>query len=202
MTREINPTLFALCATLLWVGTAHAQRFVNNGDGTLSDTTTGLMWELKTGTFGPNKATSNPHDVNRTFSWSVSGEKPDGTAFTDFLGTLNNGVSRDGRTTTGCFANHCDWRLPSYFELRTIFNPSLPYCTGEIFGNACVDKAFFPTVAYDYWSATTLAPLRTYDKPDGAWPVDFSGQRATRNVATPIRKDGKLFVRAVRNDSR
>jgi hypothetical protein len=38
----------ALCATSLWVGAAEAQRYVDNGDGTVTDNTTHLMWEKKT----------------------------------------------------------------------------------------------------------------------------------------------------------
>lgn len=38
------------CALLVWVGAAHAQtgRYVDNGDGTITDKNTGLMWEKKT----------------------------------------------------------------------------------------------------------------------------------------------------------
>lgn len=50
--RKASLTVIA-CAMLLVVGTALAQaedRFIDNGDGTISDTQTGLMWEQKTGT--------------------------------------------------------------------------------------------------------------------------------------------------------
>jgi hypothetical protein len=57
------------------------------------------------------------HGLDRTST------APDGNAFTDFLTKLNDLVygeaphSTDG---TGCFAGHCDWRLPNAAELRTI----------------------------------------------------------------------------------
>lgn len=50
--RKINLTLFVLCATLLWVGAAQTQRYIDNGDGTITDTSTNLMREKKTGTVG------------------------------------------------------------------------------------------------------------------------------------------------------
>jgi hypothetical protein len=46
--RKTSLTVAAVCATLLWAGVAHAQRFTDNGDGTVTDHQTGLMWEKKT----------------------------------------------------------------------------------------------------------------------------------------------------------
>jgi len=41
------------CVLLLSVGTAQAQRYIDNRDSTLSDTKTGLMWEKKTAPSNP-----------------------------------------------------------------------------------------------------------------------------------------------------
>jgi hypothetical protein len=92
----------------------------------VSDLNTGLIWEKKTGTVGtPNP--SDMHDVNNTYNWSTGpGDNflADGTAFTSFLATLNNGVAAPSNSgpshISGCFANHCDWRLPSILELQGI----------------------------------------------------------------------------------
>jgi hypothetical protein len=46
--RKTSLTVAAVCATLLWPGVAHAQRFTDNGDGTVTDHQTGLMWEKNT----------------------------------------------------------------------------------------------------------------------------------------------------------
>src|SRR6059058_1782366 len=54
-------------------------RFVDNGDGTVTDNQTGLQWEQKVA------VSSCLHCVNDTYIWSSSGTAPDGTAFTSFL---------------------------------------------------------------------------------------------------------------------
>ena len=150
-------------------------RFVDNGDGTVTDNQTGLQWEQKTDD-------GTVHDKDNTYSWCVgtfpncndSSNPPDGTAFTSFLATLNRGatgvgncVSSDGSTQTGGFDNHCDWRLPTIAELRTIMDTGVAGCGS---GNPCIDQTVFgPTVASSYWSATTYAP-----SPGVAWDVGFN----------------------------
>ena len=76
-------------------------RFIDNGDGTVSDTTTGLMWEKKT-------TDGSVHDVTKTFTWSTGDNNCDGTAKTAFLDLLND-VADSGAP---CFTGYCDWRLP------------------------------------------------------------------------------------------
>ena len=65
-------------------------RFFDNGDGTVSDTLTGLMWEKKD-SLGGGANLSNPHDADNTYTWNTlfGGTTPNGTAFTDFLDKLN-----------------------------------------------------------------------------------------------------------------
>jgi len=114
-------------------------RFVDNGDGTVTDNQTGLEWEKKTDD-------STVHDKDNRYTWTSSGTDPDGTAFTDFLGELNDCESMDGATITGGFAGHCDWRLPTIVELQTIL--LAPYPCGT---SPCIDMTVFgPTVASYY----------------------------------------------------
>jgi hypothetical protein len=134
-----------------------APRFVDNGDGTVSDTQTGLMWEQKDDLGGI-------HDKDNQYSWSASTTEPDGTAFTTFLGTLNNSTSADGTAISGCFAGRCDWRLPTSAELQTIL--LAPFSCGT---NPCIDPIFGPTQPNLYWSGTTNSGI-TLD----AWAVRFS----------------------------
>jgi hypothetical protein len=72
-------------------------RFVDNGDGTITDRATCLVWEKKDNADGI-------HDLNKVYAWTSSGSARDGGLFTQFLATLNGG---------GGFAGHHDWRIPT-----------------------------------------------------------------------------------------
>ena len=99
-------------------GGCFATRYTHNGDGTVTDHQTGLQWETKTSS-DDIQDFANPHDADNTYPLSAvpGGTLPDGSAFTDFLVRLN-GASDDGSATlSGCFAGHCDWRLPTIGEL-------------------------------------------------------------------------------------
>lgn len=155
-------------------------RFVDNGDGTVSDTLTGLMWEKKTDD-------STIHDKDNVYSWSSSGTAPDGTVYTTFLATLNNCTSSDGTAISGGFSGHCDWRLPTSAELQTILLAPFPCATSP-----CIDQTIFgPTAADYYWSATTNA-----GGPMVAWVVFFGD-----GSVAPGSKTFSTVVRAVRGGS-
>lgn len=108
-------------------------RWTDNGDGTATDNKTGLTWELKTGAVGeelPRECglitgpveCSDLHDVQNAYrSATTGGSAPTGSVFSRFLTLLNRAVSEDGRSSTGCFAGHCDWRLPTFHELDVAF---------------------------------------------------------------------------------
>jgi hypothetical protein len=141
---------------------------VVNGDGTLTDHQTGLMWELKTSACGGEITC-----LNNYYTWGTGDNNPDGTLYTSFLATLNGGdytspsAGQDvSNGPTACFANHCDWRIPTIAELNTIIETSAPGCTT---GSPCIDPAFGPTQASGYWSSSSLAGF-----PNGAWFVNFS----------------------------
>jgi len=164
-------------------GTAHEAtaanphiRFVDNGNGTITDNQTGLVWEKKLAEDG------SIHSVNNGYQWSSSGSAADGALFTDFLARINAALSTssDGTTVADvCFAGHCDWRVPNIAELQTILNCSF---------SPCIDPIFGPTAADFYWSSTSFA-----SGPSFAWFVSFSGGFVVANG-----KDLSLRVRAVR----
>ena len=127
--------------------------------------------------------------MDNFYAWSNSSTAPDGGSFTSFLGTLNNGTSTDGGATTaitGCFANPCDWRLPSIVELEGIVGLNASGCSSE---SPCIDPTFGPTQASFYWSASTYA-----DDPEGAWGVTFFHSFVDSEFKT-----GFNFVHAVRS---
>ena len=162
-------------------------RFVDNGDGTVTDVQTGLMWEKKDNLDGSANL-GDPHDADNLYSWSSSGTAADGTALTDFLSTLNDCESSDGSAVTGGFAGHCDWRLPTNPELQTIVDPT---ATGCGTGNPCIFSALGPTVAGLYWSSTTDS-----GSPSDAWFVHFGDGSVNFDTKADFN-----FVRAVRGGS-
>ncbi len=122
------------------------ERFIDNGDGTVTDTQTGLMWEKKVAGSGCLHCASDLYD------WY--------TAMSDWIPEVN-GWSADGSTQAG-LAGHTDWRMPTNAELQTILDCG--------FGIPCIDPIFGPTQSDGYWSSTTTA-----DFPDFAWRVFFGG---------------------------
>ncbi len=149
-------------------------RFIDNLDGTVSDTRTGLMWEQKTDD-------GSIHYKENFYTWSTGApHNPDGPAFFTFLATLN------GPTP---FAGYGDWRLPTITELQTIVDVSVPGCGG---GSPCIDETVFgPTQPSYYWSATTFA-----GSPDVTWLVTFS-----HGAVDFGEKSDDYYVRAVRDGS-
>ena len=164
-------------------------RFVDRGL-TVFDCDTGLEWEKKTA--------GNVNDLH-TWSATLGGTAPDGTAFTTFLPavaaalggtvcpTTSDCTSGDGVSVScttpppaGC------WRLPEIDELRTILLAQFPCGT-----DPCIDPIFGPTASSFYWSATSHSNF-----PDFAWGVNFG----FGNVSDDFKFFGN-HVRAVRGGS-
>lgn len=186
-------------------------RFVDNGDGTVTDNQTGLMWETKDDSAGI-------HDKDNVYTWSDPdapyGTDPDGTAFiTVFLNILNNScrdnenksclgdadcaVANGGPGGPCRFAGHRDWRLPEVnmdggaAELETIHDSTQGFCGGG-FG-ACIDETIFgPTsVSTSYWSSTTVQ-----DDHILAWGFSFG--LGSGDPGLGIKSIQQFGVRAVR----
>ncbi len=170
-----------------WVCRPTLPRYVDNGDGTVTDHQTGLMWEKKTGTPGGNHlacvsdSCTDPHDVNNMYFWAPPGTwAPPSLEFRDYLERLNDLKSPNDGTSTPCFANHCDWRLPTIGELRSILSAPYPTCSAS----PCIDPTFGPTQD-TYWSSTAYYP-------NAAMTVSF------REGYVSNTKAAIGFVRAVR----
>jgi len=126
-------------------------RFLDNGNGTVTDNQTGLMWEKKT-----------DNNVNDRYSWSITGTAPDGTLFTSFLATMQCTITADGSCG---LAGHYDWRIPNISELQTIRDCTQPNCLDPVFG---------PTAAAIYWSTSADA-----SGPQVVWLVAFPSGNLT-----------------------
>jgi Protein of unknown function (DUF1566)/Collagen triple helix repeat (20 copies)/IPT/TIG domain len=150
-------------------------RFMANGDGTLTDNQTGLMWELATGTVGGTPNLNDDKDVNALYSPSPTNVEFSSSLGAGFLNFLNTDQSSSGGST--CFANHCDWRIPNVVELQTILQRTLIGGSNLIPGSGspiclnspCIDPAFGPTQPGAYWVNTLAA-----DNNLNEWQVDFS----------------------------
>ena len=105
-----------------------ARSYTDNGDGTITDNVTGLIWEKLTDV-------GDIHDKDNQYTWADALGK---------IATLN---------TPSCFAGHCDWRLPNINELQTLVNYGLVSpAIDPAFNNA---GSF--TQLFTYWSSTTYA---------------------------------------------
>jgi len=156
-------------------------RYRDNGDGTISDLTTGLMWEKKCA------GCEELHDVGSTFAWSGNGENE---TIWDWLVRLN----AEGEHG---FAGHSDWRIPNITELISIldYGAADPAVSDDFNGESCEDDCPDPTKAgcsctdsEEYWTSTTFA-----DFPAHAYAVYFGVGLVNDRVKT-----NTLRVRAVR----
>ena len=142
---------------------------VNTGAeaGTVTDYDTGLQWEQKTDD-------GSIHDKDNLYQWSTGSPwAPTGQAFWYFLWALNvDLVAPGGDASTGCFAGHCDWRLPSKGELGGTIDRTQGYCAGPPSLDPCIDQTVFGPAPAEalYVSAST-------DSSDNSlvWVIDFVG---------------------------
>jgi len=194
--RTVSKLKASLVCAPAFTGTA---RFVDNGNS-VTDNYTGLQW-VKTCCLDGVPDASNPQDADNTYTWGLFDGCPfegcpNGSAFTDYLARLNlctTELSNQPPVFAG-FAGHCDWRLPTIAELRTLLGTQdTPPCGGGVV--PCITPAVGPTTAGDYWSATTLVDGAIF-----AWYVNFSEVRVSA-ASKRSYPGGPLYVRAVRGGS-
>ncbi len=146
--------------------------YTDNGDGTITDNNTGLMWEKKSDD-------GSIHDQDTLYTWD--------DAFAIHIAGLNAAAG---------FAGHTDWQVPNVKELQSImnyenFNPAVSpaFNTGCV--AACTVLTCSCTAARGYWSSSTVAvpPLG----PSDAWLVIFFDGTIIANF-----KGNARHVRAVR----
>lgn len=187
--------------------------YIDNGDGTLTDTNTGLIWEKKIKRDTLRDA-ANLNDADNQYPWhgscsvttaTICGTDPDCPMGETCAAGDSQAPSPNGLTifewvqalNVANFAGHNDWRVPNVKELQSILdystaNPSVhPAFNGVSCGTACTDladPACSCTVASRYWSATTYTVNPTF-----AWRVNYFD-----GGVGAIDKTDMLFVRAVR----
>ena len=143
--------------------------FIDNGDGTFTDQTTGLMWEKLSDDGGI-------HDWDELYDWV------DAAAVK--IAALNSAV----------FAGHSDWRLPNVNELQTLANYGTIYPAAYSVANTacapgCGATSCSCTQSDAYWTSTTS--LRT---PSFAWYLSF-----VSGAVSPGDKSLQAYVRVVRS---
>jgi hypothetical protein len=131
--------------------------YTDNGDGTITDRNTRLMWEKKSDD-------GSIHDKVSVYTWA--------DAFAVHVVTLNQ-IN---------FAGHTDWRLPNVRELQSIvdfenFSPAIApaFNTGCVPGATVLTGSCTPAVSAAspgavYWSSTTAWA----NSPAAAWVVAFA----------------------------
>ena len=139
---NLHSSLLALlCATALpaWAN------FTDNPDGTVTDNTTGLVWDKCSrgqtwdNSTPPGTCTGTAH----TFTWQAALQEA----------TAANNTSHRGKT---------DWRLPNRTELESLVDINAA-------GSPAIDTTAFPnTVSNMYWSSTSYAFGPTF-----VWTVFF-----------------------------
>ena len=153
--------------------------YTDNGDGTITDNNTGLMWEKKSDDGGL-------HDKDNAYYWSGNGTQE---TIWDWLEDVN----AEGGTG---FAGYQDWRVPSVRELMSIVNyQNTPLPVSAAFNGNCAAGATVLTgsctLLTAYWSSTTWARSTSQ-----AWNVSFN-----RGEVGASDKTSTLRVRAVRGGS-
>lgn len=132
MTRTLLrlPTLLALAA-LTWTAISPAlASYIDNGDGTVTDTATVLMWEKCS--WGQSNDTNCSGGAAGTYTWQQA---------------LALAVTANAYNYKG----HNDWRLPNVKELASIVKIDAL--------NPAIDTTAFPnTIADWYWSSTPYTP--------------------------------------------
>jgi Protein of unknown function (DUF1566) len=153
-----------------------ARAYVDNGDGTITGTNTGLTWEKLSDD-------GSIHDEGNFYPWN--------DAFAVKVATLN----------TTAFAGHTDWRVPNQFELYSLVNLGAENpAMSSAFNMGCVPgctvlRCSCPlTESVGHWSSSAYQP-----HPQEVWEVIFfNGSVGISDRPVGI---GGNIVRAVRGGS-
>ena len=156
--------------------------YEDNGDGTITDLNTGLMWEKKSDDGGL-------HDKGNTYPWW--------STTVDAIWDWLDDVNAEGGTG---FAGYSDWRIPNVKELHSLSDyerraPSIDPVFNTGCGGGCTVTTCSCTAASSTWSATTI-PVFT----NRAVTVNFTDGSVSSDItfASNRKRLLSLHVRAVR----
>jgi hypothetical protein len=134
-------------------------KYIDNGNGTITDAVTGLMWEKLCDEDPPGATCVSDHDVDTTYTWT-------------------NAFTKVANLNAANFAGYNDWRLPNRRELESLVNaenvnPSIgsafnTSCSAPCALTACSCTQFTNLLAR-YWSSTSTA-----SGGGSAWFVGFN----------------------------
>jgi hypothetical protein len=147
--------------------------YVDNGNGTVTDLNTGLMWENKVpetdaACTAANQADRDIRCAQNTYPWASLTQD---TIF-DWLEDLN----------ASAFAGYTDWRIPNLKELQSILDYGRDH--------PAIHPVFVTPDAFEfdlgYWTSTTH-----WEKPEDAWIGIFTqgvmGRATKTNVGGVVR---------------
>ena len=140
-----------------------APRFTDQGDGTIKDELSGLIW-LK--------------NANCSGGYPGSDGKMNRVNALKFVDLLNKNMLL---TNCGDINNHDDWRLPNRFELESLLDLSQP--PANVLGVSLPPGHPFDNVERDdfYWSSSDVS---YYAALGVGWAVSFGGGRVEQRHAT------------------
>lgn len=112
--------------------TINSMSFTDNGDGTVTDNNTGLVWQKE--------------DDETAYNWyqaSGTHDETDNPSSQDVCGSLNLG-------------GHSDWRLPTKKELMSIVDYGIPST-----GPPTINATYFPNTKMSYYWSSTMSAYST-----------------------------------------
>lgn len=168
--RWIFTTTWVLSASLAFPAWAAAP-FTVNGNGTVSDSSTGLVWD------------QCPYGLSGSTCTTV-------TTGTTLLATWPQALAAAVAANASGYKGFTDWRVPNVAELESIakidsYTPGVP----------AIDTGAFPgTPVSRFWTSTTYAPL-----PSDAWVVNFGNgntlaDRKTESVYVRLVRSGQSLA--------